>query len=159
MKKILYMLLVLLGMGLCPACGGSDSEGGEDDSPLLAQLAGDWHLATWNAEAPEDFDAYVSFGADRTFTIYQRIESVRYVTFTGTFRLDGTSLTGVYSDGQVWGGTYEVSFDAAGNTMTLVSDSSLGEVHVYVRSSIPASVKSVGTAVRTAELPEKFRLL
>lgn len=151
MKKILYLLLAVLGAALIPACGSGD-KGPQPVGPI----AGEWRLASWNAdsEAPAAaFEVYISFNADKTFDLYQKITTVRFEHLTGTYALVGSTLTGKYSDEQEFGGApYEVSFDAQGNTMTLVSDSSVGEVQVYVRESIPASV--IGTKADAAEEAE-----
>ena len=61
-------------------------------------------------------------------------------------------LSGKYSDNTPWGSSYEESFDESGNTLTLVSDPSVGEVSVYTRASIPASVKG-GATVHEGPLP------
>lgn len=150
MKKILYTLLAVLGVALIPACGSGD------DSPAPAgPIVGEWRLASWNAdsEAPAaEFEVYVSFKADATFDLYQKIETVRFRHLAGSYRLFGSTLTGQYADGQEFGGApYEVSFDETGNTMTFISTSSVGEVQVYVRESIPASV--IGTKAEAAEEP------
>ena len=80
MRKTIYIVLAALGLCLFAGCGSSDKE---KVSPLVKQLAGEWQLKTWNGEAPRDFDAYVSFGADRSFEIYQRIEQERYQNKSG----------------------------------------------------------------------------
>lgn len=143
MKKIIYMLLAALGIVLSPACGGSGDDGGEPTGPI----AGEWRLASWNADSEAvgtDFEVYASFKADGTFDLYQKIETVRFLHLTGSYSLAGSTLTGQYANGQAFGGApYEVSFDAQGNTMTLVSAPSVGEVQVYVRASIPAA--AIGT--------------
>ena len=89
MRKTIYIVLAALGLCLFAGCGSSDKE---KVSPLVKQLAGEWQLKTWNGEAPRDFDAYVSFGADRSFEIYQRIEQVGYQKTSAT----GVAETGVY---------------------------------------------------------------
>jgi len=143
MRKTIYIVLAALGLCLFAGCGSSDKE---KVSPLVKQLAGEWQLKTWNGEAPRDFDAYVSFGADRSFEIYQRIEQVGYQKYSGKYEIRNGMLGGVYSDGKPFGSTYDITFDESGNTLTLTSATNVTEVSVYERSTIPNSVKE-GAAV------------
>gem|GEM_PF-621723 len=92
MRKTIYIVLAALGLCLFAGCGSSDKE---KVSPLVKQLAGEWQLKTWNGEAPRDFDAYVSFGADRSFEIYQRIEQVGYQKYSGKYEIRNGMLGGV----------------------------------------------------------------
>ena len=143
MRKTIYIVLAALGLCLFAGCGSSDKE---KVSPLVKQLAGEWQLKTWNGEAPRDFDAYVSFGADRSFEIYQRIEQVGYQKYSGKYEIRNGMLGGVYSDGKPFGSTYDITFDESGDTLTLTSATNVTEVSVYERSTIPNSVKE-GAAV------------
>ena len=143
MRKTIYIVLAALGLCLFAGCGSSDKE---KVSPLVKQLAGEWQFKTWNGEAPRDFDAYVSFGADRSFEIYQRIEQVGYQKYSGKYEIRNGMLGGVYSDGKPFGSTYDIAFDESGNTLTLTSATNVTEVSVYERSTIPNSVKE-GAAV------------
>ena len=110
MRKTIYIVLAALGLCLFAGCGSSDKE---KVSPLVKQLAGEWQLKTWNGEAPRDFDAYVSFGADRSFEIYQRIEQVGYQKYSGKYEIRNGMLGGVYSDGKPFGSTTSLSTSRA----------------------------------------------
>ena len=123
---------------------------GEGGGELAKQLVGEWHLVSWNGAAPGVFDAYVSFASDKTFEIYQQIEQVGYQKYTGSYLIGNKMLSGKYSDNTPWGSSYEVSFDESGNTLTLVSDPSVGEVSVYTRASIPAAVKGGATVMKAS---------
>jgi len=151
MRKTIYIVLAALGLCLFAGCGSSDKE---KVSPLVKQLAGEWQLKTWNGEAPRDFDAYVSFGADRSFEIYQRIEQVGYQKYSGKYEIRNGMLGGVYSDGKPFGSTYDITFDESGNTLTLTSATNVTEVSVYERSTIPNSVKE-GAAVKDFMTPDR----
>lgn len=124
MRKTLYTLFAVLGLCMFAGCGSSSK--GDDASPLAKQLVGEWHLVSWNGAAPGVFDAYVSFASDKTFEIYQQIEQVGYQKYTGSYLIGNKMLSGKYSDNTPWGSSYEVSFDESGNTLTLVSDPSVG---------------------------------
>lgn len=138
--KILRIFTIIAAAAMLAGCG---SGSGDDGSPKLAgQLAGEWHLASWNGETPAEFDAYISFTANGSFEIWQRVERVGYQHFTGSYLLKGNTMTGQYSDLTPWGSAYEISFDASANTLTMVSDSAVGETSVYFRTPIPQSVRN-----------------
>lgn len=146
MRKTLYTLFAVLGLCLFAGC----SDDNENNSPLAKQLAGEWHLASWNGAAPADFDAYVSFTSGGSFEIYQQIDQVGYQKYSGSYQLKDTSLSGKYSDNTPWGSVYEISFDEAGNTLTMVSDPSVGEVSVYTREAVPESIKGEAKVMKSS---------
>ena len=130
MRKTLYTLFAVLGLCLFAGC----SDDNENNSPLAKQLAGEWHLASWNGAAPVDFDAYISFISGGSFEIYQQIDQPGYQKYSGSYKLDDATLSGKYSD----------------NTLTMVSDPSVGEVSVYTRKAIPESIKSDAKVVKSS---------
>ena len=144
MRKTIYIVLAALGLCLFAGCGSSDKE---KVSPTAKQLVGEWQLKTWTGETPQDFDIYLSFGADNTFEIYQRLAEVKYQKFTGSYQVQNDVLSGKYSGGKNFGSTYDISFNESGSTLTLTSATNVTEVSVYERSTIPNSVKE-GAAVR-----------
>ena len=156
MKKTISILVALLGMCLFVSCGGSSK--GEKASPLGKQIQGEWRLSSWNGAAPTEFDAYIALNADRTFVIYQKIETSNYQKFSGSYQLSGNVLSGVYSDKVPWGAKYQVAYDEGTSKMTLTSDSATAEVSVYVKASIPADVKSGSITVNSVR-SELKRLL
>ena len=77
-----------------------------------------------------------------SFTIYQKVESVRYQKYTGSYLLQDDILSGNYSDNTPWGSSYTVTADEANNTITLTSTINTSDVSVYTRATIPESVKN-----------------
>lgn len=154
MRKTIYILFAVLGMSLF-AAGCDDKD--DKTTPLDVQIAGEWRLTSWTGEAPQVFDAYIAFNAGQ-FTIYQKIESVKFQKYTGSYMFQGDVLSGTYSDNTPWGSPYTVSVDESSNTLTLTSTANTGDVSVYTRATIPDSVKDdaiVMQGVRSAS----FRLL
>ena len=143
MRKTIYIVLAALGLCLFAGCGSSDKE---KVSPTAKLLVGEWQLKTWTGETPQDFDIYLSFDADNTFEIYQRLAEVKYQKFTGSYQVQNDVLSGKYSGGKNFGSTYDISFNESGSTLTLTSATNVTEVSVYERSTIPNSVKE-GAAV------------
>lgn len=63
-----------------------------------------------------------------TFDLSQTVGEGRARTFSGTWTLVETTLSGNYSDGTPWGSSYEVSLSDDKSQLTLTSK---GEVYVY----------------------------
>ena len=145
MRKTIYIVLAALGLCLFAGCGSSDKE---KVSPTAKLLVGEWQLKTWTGETPQDFDIYLSFDADNTFEIYQRLAEVKYQKFTGSYQVQNDVLIVQYSGGKIFGSTYDLTFNESGSTLTLTltSSTNVTEVIVYERSTIPNSVKE-GAAV------------
>lgn len=94
MRKTIYILFAILGMSLFAGC---DDDNKDNNTPLAKQLVGEWRLTSWTGQAPQVFDAYIAFDGG-SFTIYQKIESVKYQKYTGSYLLKGDVLSGNYSD-------------------------------------------------------------
>ncbi len=152
MKRKIMQLVAAFAVLLLAGCGSSG-----DDAPAI-RFTGEWHLTQWNGAAPTEFDAYVVFNEDRTFAIYQQIEQIGYQSFSGRWAYDGKLLTGIYDDAIPWGSDYEVVLDETGDVLTLTSQTSIGEVSVYRRTTVPEEIK--GSAIpSTASRTEQPRLL
>ncbi len=156
MKKIFYILIALFAS--CAFLGCSD-DGESESARLSRKIVGEWHLVLWNAQTPTDFDAYCTFNADRTFEIYQRIETVRYQKYTGSYQIKNSVLSGVYDDATPWGSTYEISFDEEDEILTMISESSAGEISVYERTTIPDAIVNGPVLATKVSAGEEFRLL
>lgn len=147
MKKTLYFAFTILCLCLFAGCSDDDDNG---TTPDYARIAGEWHLSVWSGEAP-GFDAYVAFAADRSFVIYQKIEKSTWESYSGSYQLDGETLSGIYSSGKPWGSSYKAVFDEKNKTLTLTSLNEIPEVSVYVSEAIPASVKNAAKPVRSSQ--------
>lgn len=99
MKQILYLVFATL---LLVSCGGK-----EESQPAVAPLEGCWELMDVSSKSARIGDVQVSvfirFSAS-DFTLCQKLgEALHYTVFTGTYVLDGETLTGKYSDGTSFG--------------------------------------------------------
>lgn len=155
MRKTIYILLAILGISLFTGC---DDKKDDNNTPLAKQLVGEWRLTSWTGQAPQAFDAYIAFDAGTSFTIYQKIESVKYQKYTGSYLLKGEVLSGNYSDNTPWGSSYTVTADESANTITLTSTTNTGDVCVYTRATIPESVKNDAVVMQGVR-SDFFRLL
>lgn len=156
MRTTCYFLLAILCLCLPAGCSSSDGNGNgngdpvEENSPYYQQVAGDWHLTAWNGEPPTEFDAYVTFNADRSFVIYQKIDKPTWETYSGSYRFDDQIISGIYADGTAWGASYTISLDALGNTLRLISQTSTQEVCIYTRATIPSDIKNGAASVKAS---------
>ncbi|MCM1502258.1 MAG: lipocalin family protein [Bacteroidales bacterium] len=102
----------------------------DTDKPL--DITGIWNLI--NIDLPtkaaivddETIDVYIEFRSDKSFSMYQQLGAGSFRSYTGTWSLGGSTLSGTYSDKSAWSTSYEVSVDSG--TMTM---SSSGETYTY----------------------------
>ena len=130
MKKILYIISVLMLMVSCGEKGGKQPE-----LTLEQKLCTEWHSTTLSLDA----DIYLSFEENNTFELYQKIVEGAYRLYRGTWNLEEDILTGKYNDGEDWAAAYQISIE--GETLTMTSKNDAAEVSVYKKAEIPSNVK------------------
>ena len=143
--KTIALMLVLTGVFSCSP--------EEDLTPQSLEvtpnnISGVWKLADVNGEAlPEGVYCYMEFvRRDRTFTIYQKFDSMYPRRLTGSFEITkdeykGYILSGKYDYGTGnWNNSYIVS-SLFENFMVLTVDGENGEMCKYVRcNEVPAEI-------------------
>lgn len=103
-------------------------------------VKGEWELtdvkmATKSAlVGAETVTVYVKFSEDGAFAMYQMVGDGRFVSFSGSWKLAGSTLSGTYADGTSWASSYEVSVDKS--TLTMTTEDGL-DVFVYKACTIP----------------------
>ncbi len=137
MKKYINIFVVLIVCMLW-SCN-TDPEEGNTPKPSfnMSLLQKEWQLETWQGNKSE-LEVYIEFKADNTFTIFQQIETIRFLVYNGTYRVDGATISGKYNDGQSWGDEYTLTFEQNRGTMLMTSQY---ESSQYVECEIPTSVK------------------
>ncbi len=150
MKNFKLFLVAAIALVSFAACGGDDTEG-PTPGPNGGTVVGQWQLTDYSGV--QGIAVYVEFKADGAFDLYQRLDTSAYEHFTGSYKYDGSKLTGKYSDGIDWATSYKVSF--SGDNMTLTGES--GDVSVYTKTTIPVDV-TVGTAALQSRA-DGFRIL
>jgi hypothetical protein len=68
-----------------------------------------------------------------------------YRLYRGTWNLEEGILTGKYNDGEDWAAAYQIDID--GTTLTMTSKNDAGEVSVYEKTEIPATVKESAVTI------------
>ena len=148
MKNILKMAMMLLFVCSFTAC--SDDENPEPQSLEVTpnNISGIWRLEELNGEAiPEGTFCYIEYvRSDRTFTIYQKFDSMYPRCITGVYSIEkdpykGYILSGEYDYGMgEWNNDYIVT-SLYETTMTLAADNETGEISKYVRcNEVPSDI-------------------
>ena len=147
MRKLFKLsLLALMSVTLFVACSKDDNEYQEPQLDVTPNnIAGCWTLESYdNGQALADGSyVYIDFvRADRTFTLYQNIDSAPSRAITGSYNIDtdaeyGAIIRGQYDFGAGdWAHRYIVSSLTA-NKMVWVAKDDSSNVSVYVRATLP----------------------
>lgn len=108
------------------------------EQPDLANsLVGSWELVDMEYSKSVQIggytvSVYLAFSSDGNFSMSQTLGSGSARTYSGTWDIDGNVLSGTYSDGKVWGASYEISFSEDRLTMVPVKEDS-PEIYTYRR--------------------------
>lgn len=149
--KIWSLAVVLLLSSV--SCGSDKPEsgnGGGNGGAKLENIDNDWKLVSVNGVEPE-FTVYLWL-FDGMFSIYQQVYSWDYVMYEGDYKVKGSVLSGVYSDGTPWKCSYTGSVSEDGNTMTLVSKEENPVTCVYEACVIPEDVINEATTRADVEV-------
>lgn len=146
MKRTLYILTSILIL-LATACE-------EIGSSFVDKIVGDWHYTATESGITEDI--WLTFAADGTFEMYQKIGEGPYWHSTGEFTADSETkiLTGVYSDRYPWKYSYRIDVDSGTLQMTAVEAESYSVT--YTRETIPADVRDKSLPLTKSETFERY---
>lgn len=149
MKKIISVVALLCAI-FATSCNG-----GQKDT-LPKDILAEWHLIEnplITGSTDDIVDVYVEFKADGTFVLYQKDFNtpIYYNTYTGTYLLTETLLTGKYSDGKNWGSPsgYTVSYSQETQLLTLVSIDRPEDISVYEKKAVPSDIKGAAVTMTT----------
>ena len=124
MKRIHVLFLVAAAM-LMMGC--------KKEKPVALDITGTWELADITTKAAQigeqTVEVVITFNADNTFTMSQMLGQGRHTSYSGTWQLAGSQLSGKYSDGKAWGAGYEVSRE--GDVLTMTPDVADAESYIY----------------------------
>lgn len=126
-------------------------------SGAVGELAGEWMLASWTGDPALAGKVYLALAADKSFTIYQNVNTLGYAKFTGTYSMSAAGgaqvISGTYTGGTSWGDSY--TFTATADRLTMTGRTT-GYVSVYDRTTIPDHVKDGATVRSTRSAPVPF---
>jgi hypothetical protein len=158
-SKIFVAILALCAFIACEPNNNNNGGGGVDDiwgdngSPV-----GEWTLTEWNSSRDLPFGVYISLNEDNTFDLYQHTSDVLWVHYTGTYTLNGSTLSGVYSDGVSWATDYTIKYNKAADPKQ-ISLTSTGNVGIYTATTIPDTVIDQATEAGVVRSGEVKRFL
>ena len=146
-KIFIVAIALLLGFSACTPDNNGGNGGGtkivwsESGNPI-----GEWKLTEWNNSKDLPFGVYLCLNEDNTFDIYQHTYTVLWVHYHGTYSLEGSVLTGTYSDGKSWHEyTIQYSEEPKLIRLTRTDTSGTSDVCVYAATEVPNEVKEDAT--------------
>ena len=147
MKKILYMIAAAAVLLLGTSCQ-------KDSAALTAKLAADWHYTAQENGVAEE--VWISFTADGTFEMFQKIGDGPYWYTKGEYALDSKTkvLSGIYSDRYPWKYSYKVSI--SDKTLEMAAVELEGYKLTYAKETIPAQVREKSLPLTKSESVELF---
>ena len=145
--KISKIFVALLAICAVVACkpdnngGSGNNNGGNDTWSSSGSPIGEWVLSQWNDSEDLPFGVYLRLNEDNTFDLYQHTLSVLWVHYEGTFSLNGSTLTGTYSDGEKWH-EYTIKYknDSEPKQIKLTRKGDTEDVGIYTATEIPTEV-------------------
>lgn len=120
----------------------------------MDDIVGDWHYSAEEGGVKEDI--WISFAADGTFGMYQKIGEGPYWHSEGEYSLDAETkvLSGVYSDRYPWKYSYKVSISDRTLVMTAVELETY--VVTYEKAEIPVEVRQKSLPLTKSESVERY---
>lgn len=158
-SKIFVAILALCTFAACEPNNGNNG-GGEIDNLWSdsGSPVGEWVLTKWNGSDELPFGVYMRLNEDNTFDLYQHTSNVLWVHYTGTYSLNGTTLSGVYSDGENWAKSYTIMYSKQAEPKQIMLHSSNDE-GIYTETTIPDAVIDQATDAVVARSSEGERFL
>lgn len=147
MKKILYIFAAAAALILAASCQ-------KEADRLTDGIVGDWHYSAEESGAKED--VWISFAADGTFEMYQKIGEGPYWLSAGEYTVDAQKgiLSGVYSDRYPWKYSYKIKVSSKSLVMTAVELDTYSVT--YVREAVPAEVVAKALPLTKSEPMERY---
>ncbi len=143
------LLLVSMAIFTMVACDKEDVQGDNGQLDVTRHnISGVWSLKTWNGNAlAEGSFVYIEFErADRTYTMWQNLDSAPTRKLTGIYNIDldeelGAVIRGNYDNGNGdWNHQYVVRSLTA-DEMILVAKDDADDICVYVRAELPEELQ------------------
>lgn len=152
MKKFLMAIMAALCIMASVGC-----EPQEKVNPIQAGVVGEWKLSSWSDGMSDDIEVYAVFNGDMTFTLYQKVQYVYFVKYTGQYLVTENVLSGTYDDGKAWGASYTVTLGADGQTIELVNSANIDDISIFAKSTVPQDV--IDSAVSMTSRGEEIYML
>ena len=89
------------------------------------------------------------FKSDMTFVLYQKLQYVYFVKYTGQYLVTDNVVSGTYDDGKAWGASYTATMGADGSTIELVNTLNIDDISLFTRTAIPQDVVNGSVSMTT----------
>ena len=119
MKIGLKFFAAALAVVLAVGCGSKEDSEEPEKPPVDGPdfEAGSWVLSQWNGSQELPRSIYLHLAADRSFELYQSLNTIGYSKYTGTYTVtvyeQKALLSGTYTDGTPWESSYVVESQTA----------------------------------------------
>ncbi len=149
MKRFIWLIISVLATAFVACDEPTPEVPAEPQLEVTASnIAGEWQLTEWKGELlAEGSYVYIAFDRrERTYTLYQNLDSFSTRTLTGSFFIEtdpelGAVIRGNYDyDRGDWGHRYWV-ISLTANEMVWVNLDNVVDQSVYTRTTIPAEIK------------------
>ncbi len=151
MRFVKILAVALIAVLAMVGCKKNKPDGPKPGQSGLAKaIVKEWRLGDWGGETVP-FDVYIAFNEDGSFEIFQRLYTLTYERFAGTYKVEGDILTGSYENGDNWKCAYKGEVSADGMTLKLHSQEDQSTTGVYLSTVIPDEVKDEAATRATAE--------
>ncbi len=145
MKRIFtYILIGTLATGFIGCEPDNPEPDGGENPPeeVLPETLGDMICGEWHHESEDGtIDIYMAILPDGTHELYQKFSGGVHHLYRSTWTLNETVLEGTYNDQAPWQASYNISLSEDKTTLTLTAVQDIENVIVFVRKSIPDSVR------------------
>lgn len=156
--RITKIFLAVIAL-LIVACKPNGGEGGGSTNDTnwenSGSVVGEWSLTSWSGNSEAAPKVYIVFNENNTFEMYQQSYSVLWFRYSGSWTLNGTTLTGKYSDGTPWTSNYTVAFSEDPKRIRLTNRNDKDDVAIYSAAEVPDEIIDESRdpeAVRSVEL-------
>ena len=161
MKRIVNIFIAALLVSFATSC--------EKEAKVGKGLVAEWKLVEMTGyEASELPEVYIEFTSADEFVIYQKVGDVaRFRRYNGTYSVDGSIVSGKYSDKKAWGSDYRASLEADGSVLVMTAlekdkqgnVTGDGEVCKYVKASLSQDEKDAADVITKSGDVELVRFL
>jgi hypothetical protein len=141
LAKIFLAVVALFAMSCGEKIGGGGTTTPTVNWGNEGSIIGDWELTSFDGSNEAKPRIYIAFYEDNTFEMYQQAYSVVWYRYEGTFNFDGTTLSGLYSDGKPLSAEYAVSFAKEPSRMRLIRKDNDNDISIYTENEIPVYIK------------------
>lgn len=152
MKK--FLMLVVAAFVLLV---GTGCEPKEKINPIQAGIIGEWQLVSWSDGMSDEVEVYAEFKSDMTFVLYQKVQYVYFVKYTGQYLVTDNVVSGTYDDGKAWGASYTVTLSNNGQNIEMVNTMNIDDISLFAKTTIPQEVLN-GAITMTSRGEEVYML-